>query len=397
MTFQIDMSPLTQSSMNVGRAISGVGQVIGDRLEKNRQQQEQKEMEELLSSAHSGDTEAIRQVFSKNPEMGVFLQKQEEERQSKYGTEQKKIVDDANFGYAKQFKFAGTPEEKEAIKMRAIQDPSSDLFDEDDLDSPLEELEFDSNLVLYNQVGAKGFEKLVSDEDEKGESTANVKDFNHYKNLKTTDPEAAEQFALLSGITKEGDSPIKPTTAMQNFEKWQVMPEGEDKNAFAKVIGITPKDTVKSAQDKIERVQAKKQEIESATLMKEKVADFLANPDFIGSVTGATSRLPAVFEGSVDAEGAFDSLKDSLTMENLDKMSGVLTDRDIALLANAASALRYGMSENQLKIEMKKINDAMDRTIKKASEGIPILSITAEVDEVMVDNESLSDSAKKYL
>lgn len=400
MAFQVDMSPLERSSMGIGSALAGAGQVIGERLEKNREQQKQKDMQAFMMQAYEGDPEAIKQIFARNPQMGLAMQQIEEQRQAKYGEEQKRIIDQANFDYAKKFKFAATPEEKEAMKMQAIQDPMSDLFDDEDLDAPLDELEFDSNLTIYNKVGKEGFENLFAKPAEKEKTTANVKDFNHYRELKAKDPEAAEQFALLSGITKKEEATVKPTTAMQNFDKWQAMPEGESKNAFAKVIGITPKETVKSARAKIERVESKKQEIENANLMKEKVNEFLANEDFIGSVTGMTSRLPAVFEGSVDAEAAFDSLKDALTMENLDKMSGVLTDKDIQLLANAASALRYGMSEGRLKVEMNKILKAMDRTIKKASEGIPLESIQAEVASdinVTPSAEALSESAKKYL
>jgi len=398
MAFNVDMSPLERSSMNIGSALVDVGRSINQGVQQSQQQQQQGDIEAFMRQAMDGDPVALKELMVKSPQaaqqVAQYIQSQQAGQQAEQDRFQGEIAQNTA-SFVEQIHLA-PQEQQEAMFNAAIDDPRYDIDEED---RPYF-MNKNARKALVAQVKGKDYAENFFGGINAQKPTANIKDFDHYRNLKSKDPEAAEQFALLSGIAKKENITVKPTTAMQNFDKWQAMPEGESKNAFAKVIGITPKDTVKSARAKIERVEAKKQEIENANLMKEKVNDFLANSDFIGSVTGATSRLPAVFEGSVDAEAAFDSLKDSLTMENLDKMSGVLTDKDIQLLANAASALRYGMSEGQLKVEMNKILKAMDRTINKALEGIPSESVTTTssvIDNENVNEVQLSESAKKYL
>ena len=67
MAFNIDMSPLERSSMSVGNALSGVGQVIGDRLAANKQQAEQKQeqgdIEAFMRQAMSGDPVAFKELM----------------------------------------------------------------------------------------------------------------------------------------------------------------------------------------------------------------------------------------------------------------------------------------------------------------------------------------------
>lgn len=226
--------------------------------------------------------------------------------------------------------------------------------------------------------------------------TANIQDFNRYQELKKSDPKAAEEFATLTGIIKAPDSELKPTTAIQNFEKWQSMPEGEGKTAFGKAIGINPKETAVSVQKKIERVNQKKSEISNASATLDQIDNFLSNSDYVDSVTGYTGRLPTITTSGTDADVAFESMVDNLTLANLDKMSGVLTDRDIQLLANAASGLRPGMSKAALKAKLNKIKKQLSDKIKEASEGIPVSTITAEEPESakpineMTDQELLS-------
>lgn len=392
MAFQIDMSPLERSSFNVGTALADAGRGIAQIKKDIDQKEESDQIESMMQNALSGDVDSLKMLMAKSPQAAQMAAQYIQRQQSAIASQQDQQKQQMSLDTADLVeRIHLAPEgQQESMFNAAIEDPRYDI-DEEDRQYFMNE---GARKALIGSVKGNDYAERFFDRSLDDKGTANVKDFNYYQELKTEDPEAAEQFALLSGITKKTESEIKPTTAIQNFNKWSEMKEGDAKNAFGRVIGISPKETVKSARAKIERVEAKKQEIESANLMKERVDEFMANDDFIGSVTGATSRLPAVFEGSVDAEAAFDSLKDSLTMENLNKMSGVLTDKDIQLLANAASALRYGMSEKQLKIEMNKIKRSMDRNIKKALEGVPIESINTEAFE---GNSQLSDSAKKYL
>ena len=71
---------------------------------------------------------------------------------------------------------------------------------------------------------------------------------------------------------------------------------------------------------------------------------------------GAKSKTPAL-PGSKrnDAKADLNRLVSGLTLENLDLMSGTLTDNDIAILENAATSLGAGLSEDKLIEELNRI------------------------------------------
>jgi hypothetical protein len=71
-------------------------------------------------------------------------------------------------------------------------------------------------------------------------------------------------------------------------------------------------------------------------------------------------------EGSAraDFEATAERVANLLTLDNLDLMSGVLSETDIKILETAGSNLRnFGQSEEQYKQEIQRINDVMQRTI----------------------------------
>lgn len=105
-----------------------------------------------------------------------------------------------------------------------------------------------------------------------------------------------------------------------------------------------------------EAIKSSRMNIASAQDIIRQADTFLNNPDYIDAVTGISGKLPKI-PGSkgFDAEIAFDQFKDTLTLGNLDKMSGVLSESDIKILASAASGLEYGMSEPALKSRLDQI------------------------------------------
>lgn len=98
-----------------------------------------------------------------------------------------------------------------------------------------------------------------------------------------------------------------------------------------------------------EEAKASRMNIASTEDIVRQTDDILTNEDFIDSITGARGRLPAVPGTSgFDAEVALDRLKNSLTLGNLDKMSGVLSESDIKILASEAGGLEPGMSREAM-------------------------------------------------
>ena len=107
-----------------------------------------------------------------------------------------------------------------------------------------------------------------------------------------------------------------------------------------------------------EDAKASRMNIASTEDVVRQADDILNNEDFIDAITGARGRLPAVpGTAGFDAEVALDRLKNSLTLGNLDKMSGVLSESDIKILASEAGGLEPGMSREAMLSRLRQIRE----------------------------------------
>lgn len=88
----------------------------------------------------------------------------------------------------------------------------------------------------------------------------------------------------------------------------------------------------------------------------------LANESGLSGATGpVSSRLPSFRQGTVDFEADFNELGNLLTMQNLGRMTGVLSNSDLLIIRNAASGLAQGGSEERMKTYLQQINDVFSR------------------------------------
>lgn len=109
-----------------------------------------------------------------------------------------------------------------------------------------------------------------------------------------------------------------------------------------------------------EAVKSKaKAEIRQQSSLSSAIDSFLGNKDYMNAVTGWRGRMPAVSDTGVEAEAYFDNIKNNLTLENLGKMSGVLSETDIKILSTAASAMTAGMGKKAMETEMRKIQGVL--------------------------------------
>lgn len=201
--------------------------------------------------------------------------------------------------------------------------------------------------------------------DDAGKGTANIKDWRHYRKLLAESPEQASQFARQVGITETAEPELKPTVPMQNLDRWRSMPEGAEKRAFATMIGISPKDTPEEARKKLAASAAIQTELNTADETLASIDTLLNTEGYIDSLTGVRGATPFSVPGGVgyDANVAFEQFKDSLTLENMSKMTGILSDSDIKILRSAAAGLTAGMSK---KAFIRKLEEIKARIIKKA-------------------------------
>lgn len=105
-----------------------------------------------------------------------------------------------------------------------------------------------------------------------------------------------------------------------------------------------------------EAVKESRMNIANTQDVVRQVDDILNNEGAIKAISGVRGRIPGMpgTEG-FDADIAFDRLKNTLTLGNLDKMSGVLSETDIKILQSAAGGLEAGMSEEALRSRLNEI------------------------------------------
>ena len=110
-----------------------------------------------------------------------------------------------------------------------------------------------------------------------------------------------------------------------------------------------------------EAQSAERMKVTSAQGVIAQIENLTNSDDYMKAIAGVRGKLPPVpGTPGFDAEVAFNQFKDSLTLENLDKMSGVLTDKDIQLLSSAASGLELGMSRKALEDRMSIIKSVLE-------------------------------------
>lgn len=188
--FRVDMSPLVNSSINMGNAYRGIGQSLGGALQsagnayarsqqQEQQQQAQMALNDLKGRAMNGDPEALQQLMTQSPpdaqEVAQFIQQQSantqeqnqynqrntafEQSQTVFGQEQadrKAAEMDAITLKANQktikniyaIQNLSTPEERDSAFKKLIDDPN-DVFDVDDMKSLLDPKNLQAEAAFY--------------------------------------------------------------------------------------------------------------------------------------------------------------------------------------------------------------------------------------------------------
>jgi hypothetical protein len=155
------------------------------------------------------------------------------------------------------------------------------------------------------------------------------------------DAERARQLEIakgLGGLTVAGQDPAARAD-LQGMTLANTVAEQEAKKALeSRAIAVAAKDDAKNLIDEI------------------------LTMDITGVYGSVQSRFPTVRQGTANAESAISRLGNLLTLENLGKMSGVLTDRDMAVLANAASEIQnFKIDETRAESELRRIKTILEK------------------------------------
>lgn len=141
--FQVDMSPLVNSSRSIGNAygnigqnlgntLANVGQLIGEKNEQSQQQDAQTALNDLSSRAMGGDVEAFQQLMTQSPQdaqrVAQYLQQQQAGGDASRLAANKEVVKKLHMLQRQDM----TEEQRTAEYNKLIANPDDD-FDADDI------------------------------------------------------------------------------------------------------------------------------------------------------------------------------------------------------------------------------------------------------------------------
>jgi hypothetical protein len=104
-----------------------------------------------------------------------------------------------------------------------------------------------------------------------------------------------------------------------------------------------------------------KEAIDTANEAKRLASALVSHKGFGGAFGLAGSYIPTVRQDTADAEQLLGSLQSMLTMENMGKMKGVLSDSDMKVLRQASTTLSNRMSEGAARDELNRVVEVMGR------------------------------------
>lgn len=349
MAFRIDMSPLERSSMNTARGFGTIGRSIRSGIDERAKKQEMKDMEALGMKAMSGDAEALNTLYSKDPKAGQFieqrlnLQGQKEQEQEDRLTSQK-AMDTADF--VERMHLA-PKEEQGAMFEEAILDPSLDV-DEDDRAHFMNP---NARRALIGKIKTPEYAKsFFGDVDESGE-VPDIQKWDKYQEIKEKSPEKAQEFGRMIGAIAKDKTPGQ----IKLIQAYTELPEGKEKKALAKLLKLSPSESTQLTRE--EKIEQFEQEIRTAERTSDFASEILQDEGVLDSISGWMGKIPTVTPSGTYAEEQFEQFKASLTMSNLGKMKGILSDADIKILSREASGLEVGMPKSKMKEKIGYIKD----------------------------------------
>ena len=342
MGFQIDMSPLERSSMNVGRSLMDIGQQVGSAFQRSnqqeQQQQEQEGIDSLVRKSLAGDQASLEELMVKSPQAARMaaehLQSQQagQQQQEEYFKSQM-AQDTADF--VEQMHLA-PPEQQGAMFTAGVGD---ERFDIDEEDRPYF-MDANARKALISQVKGKDYaENFFGQPDGsiKQQELDIKQEANDIRRLESKERSLDRQLSRETNELKR-----------QQLESKLVDTKKDKKNKINTV--------------KIEGEKAIVEINDSISVAKE-----IREHEGLDAAVGGTSIFPTIpGSDAANFESKLEQFKSKQFLTNIQKMKGMgsLSESEGKKIAAAAGALDLSMSEKAFRREM----DIIINGLKKAKE-----------------------------
>lgn len=348
MANQFTVNPL--GGFNLGGAVAGLGQQFGDRMRADDQQQQQQDTQAFMRQAMDGDPTALKELFVRDPRMAQFVEQRNAQKLATLGAEQAQASKKAEVDWGMKWKQAQGEEQKQALLQEALTNPLIDI-DESDVGIGGPQADLGVNTMLYSHMGDKAYNQFF------GGNQPDIK----------TETIQTPTGAIV--INKQTGETLKEVGIPEKRAEF----EANKKERSRKIAEQKRKELAQIETAKIKKLDAADARADALDTTKRAFAltKELGSVDAIAPVTGWFDRVTPTGNKSQDVINKALELKDLLTLNNLGLMSGVLTDRDIAILARAGSGLNVDEdgflgSETGVVNQIKKVESMLDQKLKKA-------------------------------
>ena len=129
-----------------------------------------------------------------------------------------------------------------------------------------------------------------------------------------------------------------------------------------------------------------------------RIASALVGHKGLGGAFGVfDSMMPTVKQDTADAESLRDALTSLLTLENMGKMKGVLSDSDMKVLRQASSTLNPRMGDKAARSELNRIIEVMGRVAGDGpTAGMPSMDMATSRGPAPAVDPRVAELIKKY-
>ena len=353
MAFNIDMSPLERSSMNIGSSLMDIGQKVGGAIQRSNQQakqeQEQGDIEAFMRQAMTGDSVALEELMIKSPPAARMVAEHIQSQQAEQDRFTGEIANNTA-GFIEQMHLA-PPDQQEAMFNAAIDDPRFDIDEED------RGLFMDVNArkAIIGQVKGKEYTDTFFG----GEATP----MTEYQREMIKGSKVDRELRKSEIENKRIDNQLKTETSAVKLEELKNKKTANEEKQFQMKKG---------------KSDAAQGVIESGASTLELIDSIENHPGFESAigVKGVSSLFGAIdepFSGS-DAAGVR-ALIDTLEAQNFLTAigefksaggAGALSDNEGKKLGAALSSLTTAQSEVDFKRSLKVIKDLVKKQVTKA-------------------------------
>lgn len=315
-----------------------------------KQEDQQAELQGLMSGAAKGDVNAIESLYAKSPELAAQFEQRDLARVEREGQKVAQESKQREVDFATRYR-AATADQKPLLLQEAAADALIDI-DEDDLSLNPDQAEAAVNLMLFQNLGKDGYKALVAD----------------------TRPEVTTEYQKGMLDAKKVDQNLrKQELELKRLESGQKLKQKQDE-ANLDIDTAQTKEERKLGVKALSEIAAKSRNatVQLGTLSRIEQLNKKAASGTLAEIR--LGLLKAADALGLDVKGASESeiliaISNDLVLGKSQQMSGSLSNADMSFLQNTAPQLSQTTEGRKKIIEYSKAMFEREKEYAKAAQA----------------------------